>query len=269
MKNILEYVVTSILFILFLVFIYCAVSFGLFLRDYDCSHYEKNGPLPEYTNKLMSNLKPKHDKVIVELKKLSQEENFSPVYSSTVLEKNLATMRDKQISIRLFETLLKENIEAVRKDFMHASDMFNKKQITFECYEKFYNEICVPIYQDSYLYRIDEHLHETNYAYDTHYNSNFVNKMKELDQEFAYIEKYIERFGDSYNGYFDKNGFLSLINKIRNSKNYNEFSSKIQNLSSATCAARQAYSNEEYEDWSYIENQLEEILMDMRESRIN
>ena len=180
----------------------------------------------EDTKKLLDALQPKHERLLFVLDEWEQKTANLPVkFSSKRIGMNLQKMHSsKEVSAKEVRRLLKENSQYVR-DYEKILQEPEKSE--------FKNQIFYPIDQDYYLHQINCFLYK-DYAHSKYPDDRVVIFKKHFKNALENIEERIVSFARKYDGYFDKEGFLNLINQIKEAKNIDEFYKKMMGLEEAT-----------------------------------
>lgn len=187
----------------------------------------------EDTKKLLDALQPKHERLLFMLDEWEQKTASLPVkFSAKRIGMNLQKMHSsEEVSDEEVRRLLKENCQYV-EDYEKILEEPEKSE--------FKNQIFYPIDQDYYLYKINYFLYK-KYDHSKNPDDRVVIFKKHFKSALENIEERIVSFARKYDGYFDKEGFLNLINQIKEAKNIDEFYKKMMWLEDATEACIFAY----------------------------
>ena len=229
---------------LLIVIVFFIVFFCYFL-------YFAFGPISENTIRFWTNLQPKHEQLLLCLDKWEQRSEKFPVqFSAKEIAVNLHELHSPEISRMKIEYLLLKNSAYVEKYIQTLSE---------EEYSEFYHQIYLPIRQDRYLYRIDSTLYLGDNSSEK-IDDNIIIVKNSFNEILKSTKKHIVSFACIYDGYFDKDGFLNLINQIEESKDIDEFIEKMEQLETVTYASYKAYEEEYYYGWLGVNLDVTEAL---------
>ena len=209
-------------------------------------------PASESTQKFFSEFRKNDDDFLLLLDEWEQKTTNLPVqFSAEKVKTNLDVIFSSQSTRRGIESALDQNSEYMA-NFVDILD-------GTECLD-FIKQIYQPIRKMRSLYYANTYLYKKWY---------FSNELEDISKFIGYvdhliieIECNINDFAREYDGYFDKNGFIKLIEQIRGARNYKEFHEKLVWLEEASEYCLYAYILERdcKSHWLNIHNNAREIL---------